>query len=109
MANRIIASTEQLISGRILFIGAHPDDIEIGCGGTAAKYPARGHTLAFAVATEEADPKKARKRTREATKAAEILDLSEANETLFFGKLPDTQLDGTKKEVKTGKEGLKSI
>ena len=58
MASQIIASTEQLISGRILFIGAHPDDIEIGCGGTAAKYSKRGHTIAFAVATEEADPKR---------------------------------------------------
>ena len=27
----------------ILAIGAHPDDIEIGCGGTLAIYAARGH------------------------------------------------------------------
>jgi len=35
----------------ILFVGAHPDDIEIYCGGTAARYAAEGHKLFFCVAT----------------------------------------------------------
>lgn len=29
----------------ILAVGCHPDDIEIGCGGTLAKYAAAGHTV----------------------------------------------------------------
>ena len=29
----------------ILAIGAHPDDLEIGCGGTLAKYAANGHKV----------------------------------------------------------------
>jgi LmbE family N-acetylglucosaminyl deacetylase len=35
----------------VLFVGAHPDDIEIFCGGTVARYAAEGHKLFFCVAT----------------------------------------------------------
>src|SRR5208283_1917387 len=35
----------------VLFVGAHPDDIEIFCGGTAARYAAEGHKLFFCIAT----------------------------------------------------------
>ena len=35
----------------ILFVGAHPDDIETFCGGTAARYHQRGDRLFFCVAT----------------------------------------------------------
>lgn len=35
-----------------LFIGAHPDDIEFGCGGTIAKLMAQGQRCVFIVATK---------------------------------------------------------
>ena len=35
----------------ILAIGAHPDDIEISCGGTLAKYAKQGHKVFTATAT----------------------------------------------------------
>ena len=35
----------------ILAVGAHPDDIEINCGGTLAKYAALGHKVFMATAT----------------------------------------------------------
>lgn len=35
----------------ILFFGAHPDDLEILCGGTIAKYSTAGHSVWMAVAT----------------------------------------------------------
>ena len=35
----------------ILAIGAHPDDIEINCGGTLAKYASQGHKVFTATAT----------------------------------------------------------
>ena len=35
----------------ILFVGAHPDDIEAYAGGTAARYAAEGHQVFFCVAT----------------------------------------------------------
>lgn len=36
---------------RVLAVGAHPDDIEVLCGGTMAKYAARGDQVTFMVAT----------------------------------------------------------
>ena len=36
---------------RILAVGAHPDDLEILCGGTLAKYAQAGHHVTMAVAT----------------------------------------------------------
>ncbi len=35
----------------VLFVGAHPDDIEIFCGGTAALYAKQGHQVFFCVST----------------------------------------------------------
>jgi len=36
---------------RIMAFGAHPDDIEIFCSGTLAKYAAQGHAIGMAVMT----------------------------------------------------------
>lgn len=35
----------------ILAVGAHPDDVEIFCGGTLAKYKAQGHNIFIAMTT----------------------------------------------------------
>jgi LmbE family N-acetylglucosaminyl deacetylase len=35
----------------VLFVGAHPDDIEIFCGGTAALFAKEGHQVFFCVST----------------------------------------------------------
>ena len=37
---------------RYLFIGSHPDDIEIGCGATAAKLAAEGKQVTFLILTD---------------------------------------------------------
>ncbi|MEA5106528.1 MAG: PIG-L deacetylase family protein [Sphaerochaeta associata] len=37
---------------RYLFVGPHPDDIEIGAGATAAKLVAKGKTVAFVIALD---------------------------------------------------------
>ena len=36
----------------ILAVGAHPDDVEINCAGTLAKYAAQGHKVFIATATD---------------------------------------------------------
>jgi LmbE family N-acetylglucosaminyl deacetylase len=77
---------------RILFIGAHPDDIEIGCGGTAAKFAAGAHLIAFAVASKAANNGDLRE--HEAKQAAGKLGLTEANGNLFFGRIPESELMG---------------
>ncbi len=64
----------------ILAVGAHPDDIEINCAGTLARYSAEGHSLYMAVFTSgnmgdlEIPPKKlADIRYQEAQASADVI------------------------------------
>lgn len=45
------AVTEGEEQMRVLAVGAHPDDVEILCGGTLAKYARRGDRVAIMIAT----------------------------------------------------------
>lgn len=65
---------------RVLAVGAHPDDLEILCAGTLARYVEAGHAVVMCVATdgtaghmEIKPPELAEIREREARAAAEIL------------------------------------
>lgn len=98
--------SETFIAGRILFIGAHCDDIEIGCGGTAAKFVSKSHPIAFATATLPQDEKMAETRRREAINAAALLGLSEQRRSMFFGPLLDGDLNRKHKELR---EWLKAV
>ncbi|HYT40262.1 MAG TPA: PIG-L family deacetylase, partial [Acidimicrobiia bacterium] len=40
------------VPGRALAIGAHPDDIDFGCGGTLAKWAAAGCAVTELVLTD---------------------------------------------------------
>jgi len=44
-------ASERRVPMRILAIGAHPDDIEAGCGGTLLKYAQKGHRIFLMVMT----------------------------------------------------------
>lgn len=55
---------------KVLAFGAHPDDLEIGMGGTIARYTTRGHEVLMVVATV---PNRREDRVREAEEAASIL------------------------------------
>lgn len=39
---------------KILAVGAHPDDLELCCGGTLAKYASNGHKIGIAIMTDGA-------------------------------------------------------
>ena len=65
---------------RILAIGAHPDDLEILCAGTLARYAQEGHEVVMCVATDGTaghmvikPPELAQIREREARAAAEVI------------------------------------
>ena len=84
--------------GRALAIGAHPDDIEFGCGGTLAKWAAAGTDVHLLVLTDGSkgtwnvdDDLEAlvATRTDEARAAATTL----ANGTVHFGGFVDGELD----------------
>lgn len=64
----------------ILAVGAHPDDIELQCAGTLAKYAAQGHNVFLAIATNGevgsavySKSEIARIRELEATTSAEVI------------------------------------
>ena len=60
---------------RIMAIGIHPDDVEVGCGGTVALCAAHGHEVTIVDLTrgESATNGTPEERAREATEAALIL------------------------------------
>lgn len=79
---------------RVLAVGAHPDDIEIRCGGTLASYAAAGHHVMMACATNgnkghtSIPPKElAIIREREARASVAIIDAD-----LFWLDFPDAEL-----------------
>jgi LmbE family N-acetylglucosaminyl deacetylase len=73
---------------RILAIGAHPDDIEFGCGGTLSKYARQGHEIFMLVMTDGASGGDVAIRRREQEESARILKATK----LFWGEYPDTAI-----------------
>ena len=73
----------------ILAIGAHPDDIEIGCGGALIKYSDRGHKVFSLVMTGGGQGGKASVRRSEQEDARRIMGL----EKIFWGGYEDTHLE----------------
>ena len=55
---------------KVLAFGAHPDDLEIGMGGTIARYTNRGHEVLMVIATV---PNRKESRIHEAEEAARVL------------------------------------
>lgn len=72
----------------ILGIGAHPDDLEYGCGGTLARYAGAGHNVTMLVMTCGEQGGKPGLRKEEQKNAAGALG---AKEVIFGGKR-DTQI-----------------
>ena len=72
----------------ILAIGAHPDDIEIGCAGTLIKYAQKGHNVFFLLITKGEMGGDAEIRYKEQMKAADIIGVKD----VFWGDFKDTEL-----------------
>jgi LmbE family N-acetylglucosaminyl deacetylase len=73
---------------RILAIGAHPDDIEFGCGGTLVKYARQGHEVSLLVMTDGGGGGDGQIRRQEQQVAGDILRVSK----LYWGEYPDTAI-----------------
>lgn len=81
---------------RILAIGAHPDDIEAGCGGTLIKYARGGHRVFLMVMTEGEQGANRGVRKREQEKAAKFL----RSEKVYWGGYADTEVPLDRKLIK---------
>ena len=79
----------------ILAIGAHPDDIEFGCGGTLIKYGQKGHNLFLMVLTQGEMGSEGGVRKIEQLASSKILGVKE----VYFGKYKDTKLPLDKKVI----------
>lgn len=79
----------------ILAVGAHPDDIELGCGGTLYRAIQRG-TCAIAVFLTKGE-KSGNMETRieESTEALRVLGVKEVH----FGDFPDTEIPESFKAI----------
>lgn len=77
---------------RVLAIGAHPDDVEIGVGGILLRHAAAGHEVAVLTLTGGEQGGEAAARAAESRRAAELLGAR-----LFHTDLRDTSVsdDGT--------------
>ena len=72
----------------VLAIGAHPDDIEYGCGGMLAKYAQRGHGVYLWIASDGALGGEGAVRKQEQEESARIIGVRE----VFWGDYPDAEI-----------------
>ena len=76
---------------KILAVGAHPDDIEIGCAGNLLKYANAGHDVDLLVMTPGEMGGEVETRKEEQARSAEIMNVRD----LFWGEYNDTQLSAS--------------
>ena len=72
----------------ILAIGAHPDDIEFGCGGTLLKYSRLGHNVNLMVITDGSCGADGQLRRAEQEQSARFIGAK----SVLWGGLTDTQV-----------------
>jgi LmbE family N-acetylglucosaminyl deacetylase len=72
---------------RVLAIGAHPDDVEIGCGGTLLEHRRQGDRISMLTLSRGSIGGPASDRTQEAAAAASMIGAQ-----LLLGDLPDTRV-----------------
>jgi LmbE family N-acetylglucosaminyl deacetylase len=72
----------------VLAIGAHPDDVEFGCGGMLTKYSEKGHDVFLFVASDGGLGGDAAIRRREQQDSALVMGVRE----VFWGNYRDTEV-----------------
>jgi LmbE family N-acetylglucosaminyl deacetylase len=73
---------------KVLAVGAHPDDVELGCGAALALLKKRGHEVFVLVLTKGEASGNPKVREKECKSSADTLGVDK----LFFGGLQDTRI-----------------
>jgi LmbE family N-acetylglucosaminyl deacetylase len=89
----------------VLAIGAHPDDIEFGCGGSLIQYGRKGHSVFLLIVTEGESGGIGNVRRMEQLNASKILRAKE----VFFSNYPDTRIPVDKVLISKIEETLRSV
>ena len=84
-----------LKSNVVLAIGAHPDDIELGCGGTIRAVAAAGNKVIAIFLTKGEISGAPEVRTLESKEALAVLGVSEVH----FGDYPDAEIPNSSKVI----------
>ncbi len=82
----------------ILVVGAHPDDYELGMGGTIKKYFTEGHNIISIIMSNGEAIGNTNERVKEAKKSAKFLGIN----TIYFLNFKDTK-------ISSGIESIKKI
>ena len=90
---------------RVLAIGAHPDDLEYGCGGTLMQHTQRGDEVFLLVVTDGAAGGDPEVRRAEQLAAAELIGASD----VFFGRYADTQFECHKESITRIEEVVRKV
>ncbi len=95
LSNEIEMLRKGLDTKRVLAIGAHPDDIEIGCGATLMKHAAKGDQVNILTLTGGEQGGSVDIRHKESVKAAEYLSAN-----LYMKALRDTYITDGPETIK---------
>jgi LmbE family N-acetylglucosaminyl deacetylase len=79
----------------VLALGAHPDDIEYGCGGMLTKYAEKGHDVFLWIASDGSLGGEGAVRRQEQADSALIIGARK----VFWGEYPDTEVPLTRELI----------
>ena len=82
----------------VIFVGAHPDDIELGCAGTIGVFLARGYDVRCIFVTKGGYTGSPFEREKESRAA--LTGLGVKNGNIVFGDFPDTRIPATVDTIK---------
>ncbi len=88
----------------ILAIGAHPDDIEFGCGGTLIKHAKKGDNIYLLILTKGEVGARPTIRMKEQVLSAKLLKAKK----VYWGSFPDTKVRVDKKLITVIEDAIKN-
>lgn len=89
----------------ILAIGAHPDDIEYGAGGTIAKLVKANHKITFLILSSGEASGNPEVRKKEAINGAKILGVN----NVIFGDLKDSHIKHEKETIDIIEDAIRKV